>query len=146
LSTPFENVKNWILNSGLVITNEQNENSGGVHSFFDHNNQKYGFLYPEITGYSVSAFCFLHQIENEEKYVKLAKTSSDWLIGLIEKFMNKIGYHHPDSTYYKIIHNKFSRFVKTSIYLWRVHGMNFLLTAIKTKIKRTILKSPRLQE
>ena len=86
MSTPFENVKNWILNSGLVITNEQNENSGGVYSFFDHNNQKYGFLYPEITGYSVSAFCFLHHIENEEKYVKLAKTSSDWIIGLFEKF------------------------------------------------------------
>jgi len=86
LSTPFENVKNWILNSGLVITNEQNENSGGVYSFFDNNNQKYGFLYSEITGYSVSAFCFLHQIENEEKYIKLAKTSSDWIIGLHEKF------------------------------------------------------------
>jgi len=79
-------VKNWILNSGLVITNEQNENSGGVYSFFDNNNQKYGFLYSEITGYSVSAFCFLHQIENEEKYIKLAKTSSDWIIGLHEKF------------------------------------------------------------
>jgi hypothetical protein len=65
---------------------------------------------------------------------------------IIEKFMNRMGYHHPNSTYYKIIHNKFSRFVKTSIYLWRVHGMNFLLTAIKTKIKRTISKSPRLQE
>jgi len=86
LSTPFENVKNWILNSGLVITNEQNENSGGVYSFFDHKNQKYGFLYPEITGYSVSAFCFLHQIENEEKYIKLAKASSDWIIGLFEKY------------------------------------------------------------
>jgi rhamnogalacturonyl hydrolase YesR len=86
VSTPFENVKNWILNSGIVITNEQNENSGGVYSFFDNNNQKYGFLYPEITGYSISTFCFLHQIENEENYIKLAKTSSDWIIGLFEKF------------------------------------------------------------
>jgi len=65
---------------------------------------------------------------------------------IIEKYMNKMGYRHPDSTYYKIIHNKFSQFAKTSIYLWRVHGMNFLLTAIKIKIKRTISKSPRLQE
>ena len=86
MSTPFENVKNWILNSGLVITNEQNENSGGVYSFFDHNNQKYGFLYPEITGYSVSAFCFLYHVENEEKYIKLAKTSCDWIIDLFKKY------------------------------------------------------------
>jgi len=86
LSTPFENVKNWILNSGLVITNEQNKNSGGIYSFFDHNNQKYGFLYPEITGYGVSAFCFLYRVENEEKYIKLARTSSDWIVGLFEKY------------------------------------------------------------
>ena len=86
MSTNYENVKNWILNSGLVITDEQNENSGGVYSFFDNKNQKYGFLYPEIVGYSISAFCFLHQIENEEKYLKLAKSSSDWLIGIFEKF------------------------------------------------------------
>ena len=74
------------MNSGLVVSNQQDENYGAVHSFFDHNNQKYGFLYPEITGYSVSAFCFLNQIENEEKYLKLAKASSDWIIGLFEKF------------------------------------------------------------
>ena len=74
------------MNSGLIVSNQEDENYGAVHSFFDHKNQKYGFLYPEITGYSVSAFCFLHSIEKEEKYIKLAKTSSDWLIGLYEKF------------------------------------------------------------
>ena len=86
MSTNYENVKNWILNSGLLVSNHEDENFGAVHSFFDNNNQKYGFLYPEITGYTVSTFCFLNQIENDEKYIKLAKASSDWLIGLFEKF------------------------------------------------------------
>lgn len=86
MSTPFENVKDWILKSGIVITDKQDENNGGVYSFYDINNQKYGFLYPEITGYSISAFCFLNQIEKDEKYIKLAKTSSDWIIKLHETF------------------------------------------------------------
>ena len=71
MSTNYENVKNWITNSGLVVSNQEDENYGAVHSFFDHKNQKYGFLYPEITGYSVSALCFLHRIENDEKYKRI---------------------------------------------------------------------------
>ena len=86
MSTPFENVKNWILSSGIIVTDEKNENSGGVYSFYDQNNKKYGFLYPEITGYTVSTLCFLNQIEKNENYLKLAKTSSDWIIKIHEKF------------------------------------------------------------
>ncbi len=86
MSTPFENVKNWILNSGIVITNEQNENSGGVYSFYDQNNEKFGFLYPEITGYNVSALCFLYQVEKRDLYIKKAKASANWIIGIFEKY------------------------------------------------------------
>jgi len=86
LSTSFEKVKNWLINSGIVVTNNKDENYGAVHSFFDKNNEKYGFLYPEITGYSVSAFCFLHQLEKNEIYIKMAKASSDWIIRIFEKF------------------------------------------------------------
>ena len=86
MSISFEKVKNWLTNSGIVITNIKDENYGAVHSFFDQNSEKYGFLYPEITGYSVSVFSFLHQIEKNEIYTKMAKASSDWLIGIFEKF------------------------------------------------------------
>lgn len=74
------------MNSGLIVSSPEDENYGAVHSFFDHNNKKYGFLYPEITGYNVSAFCFLYKNENDEKYIKIAKASSDWIIKLFEKF------------------------------------------------------------
>ena len=73
MSTSYENVKNWILNSGLVISHPNNENYGAVHSFLDKKNEKFGFLYPEITGYTVSTFCFLHQLEKNDQYIKLAK-------------------------------------------------------------------------
>ncbi len=86
MSTTYENVKNWILKSGLVITETENENYGAVHSFYDENSEKYGFLYPEITGYNVSALCFLHQVEKSDLYIKMAKASANWLIGIFEKY------------------------------------------------------------
>ncbi len=86
MSTSYENVKNWILNSGLVITEPKNENYGAVHSFYDQNNEKYGFLYPEITGYNISALCFLHQVEKSDLYIKMAKASANWIIRIFEKY------------------------------------------------------------
>ena len=86
MSTNYENVKNWILNSGLVITDPKNEHFGAVHSFYDQNNEKYGFLYPEITGYNISTLCFLYQNENKEEYLKIAQSSSNWLLGIFEKY------------------------------------------------------------
>jgi len=58
----------------------------------------------------------------------------------LEKYMANRGYLHTNSLQYKIIHNKPVRFVKVAILLWRTQGMGFLLTAIKGKIKRTVLK------
>ena len=86
MSTSYENVKNWILNSGLVITESENENYGGVHSFYDQNNEKFGFLYPEITGYNLSALCFLHQVKKTDLYIKMANASANWIIGIFEKY------------------------------------------------------------
>jgi len=63
----------------------------------------------------------------------------------LEKYMSRMGYLHTNSTQYKIRHNKFSRLVKVALYLWRKQGTKFLLTAIKGKIKRTILKSSSIK-
>jgi hypothetical protein len=96
LST-YENVRNWFLNSGIVLSNQNDENYGAVHSFFDQDNNRYGFLYPEITGYSVSAFCFLYHIEKDDRFIKLAKASSNWLIELYEKYGAIIQGLEPDN-------------------------------------------------
>jgi hypothetical protein len=57
---------------------------------------------------------------------------------ILEEYMKKNGYHHTDSTIYKIKHNRITRIFNTSIMLWKTQGINFLLTAIKGKIRRTI--------
>ena len=85
LSESFENVKNWLLNSNLAIHDENDENCGGVFSFFDEKANEFSFLYPEITGYFVSTLKFLNYVENDEKYSQYAKYSCDWVIQIYEK-------------------------------------------------------------
>jgi len=82
----FDITKKWILSSGLVVSNSENENLGGVHSYYDEKQQNYGFLYPEITGYFLSTLNFLNNIENNTKYVELSKNSANWLMSIYEKY------------------------------------------------------------
>ena len=51
--TVIDNLTRWINSSGLF--EEEGENKGGVHSYFDQNNLEFGFLYPEITGYFINS-------------------------------------------------------------------------------------------
>lgn len=82
----FQDLKNWLLSSGIFISNKDEKNLGGVHSYFDEKSDEFSFLYPEITGYFVSTMKFLNYLDNEEKYSQYAKYSSDWLIKIYEKY------------------------------------------------------------
>jgi len=105
LSSQFEKVKNWLLNSGLVISNIKNENCGGVHSFYDEQKKEYAFLYPEITGYYLSTLCFLYNKENNEQYKHLAKNSADWLIDLFNKYGGIVQGVNHDKTRQKTVYS-----------------------------------------
>ena len=78
--------KNWLLNSGIFVSEPSEPNFGGVHSFYDEKNREFAFLYPEITGYYASTMRFLYEHEKDEKYLHFAKASCNWLIDLYEKF------------------------------------------------------------
>ena len=74
------------MTSGLFVSDLNNKNCGGVHSFYDEKENQYGFLYPEITGYFISCLRFLNNQHNEEIFSQYAKYSSNWLIKIYEKF------------------------------------------------------------
>ncbi len=78
--------KNWLLDSGIFVSEPSDPNFGGVYSSYDEKNKEFAFLYPEITGYYASTMRFLYEHEKNEKYLRFAKASCDWLIGLYEKF------------------------------------------------------------
>ena len=86
MSSNYENLKNWVSNSELIVSDPNNENYGGVYSFYDENEKKYSFLYPEITGYSASTLSFLHEISPNSKLDELAKANTTWLIKIFQKF------------------------------------------------------------
>jgi hypothetical protein len=86
LQKTLESAKNWLTTSGLFISNENDPNYGGVHSFYELNKQKFGFIYPEITGYFSSLNRFLYHIYKNENFIKNAKASSNWIINTYEKY------------------------------------------------------------
>lgn len=86
MSSNYENLKNWVSNSELIVSIPNNENYGGVYSFYDESEKRYSFLYPEITGYSASTLSFLHEISPNSKLDELAKANTTWLIKIFQKF------------------------------------------------------------
>src|SRR2546428_111124 len=55
----YQKVKNWLVSSGLCILDKEDQNAGAVHSYYDTKDNKYSFLYPEITGYYLSTRKFI---------------------------------------------------------------------------------------
>ena len=84
MTLSIDEITNWINNSGLVEVDGPNK--GGVHSYFDQPSKKYGFLYPEITGYFINSQRFIYKINNNLKSIDNAIHSSDWLINVFEKY------------------------------------------------------------
>ena len=86
LQSSYELTKNWLINSGIFVSDVSDPNYGGVYSFFDEKKKEFSFLYPEITGYFISTMRFLYEHEKNEKFIELAKASSNWIIRLYEKY------------------------------------------------------------
>jgi rhamnogalacturonyl hydrolase YesR len=82
LLSNFEKAKSWLINSGIVISDFSDENSGSVHSFYDEKKNEFSFIYPEITGYFLSTLRFLYNLEKNNDYLKNGQQTSDWLIKL----------------------------------------------------------------
>ena len=86
LQSSYELTKSWLINSGIFVSDVSDPNYGGVYSFFDEKKKEFSFLYPEITGYFISTMRFLYEHEKNEKFIELAKASSNWIIRLYEKY------------------------------------------------------------
>ena len=86
MNTSFIQAKNWILNSGIFISDPNDENFGGVYSFYDEEKKSHAFLYPEITGYYASTMRFLYSHEKNDDFLQRSKASCDWLINLFDSY------------------------------------------------------------
>ena len=84
MDSSFIQVKNWLLDSGIFVSKSDNENYGGVYSYFDEEKKAFSFLYPEITGYYASTMRFLYSHDDQIDYVNRAKSSCNWLAKLFD--------------------------------------------------------------
>jgi hypothetical protein len=87
---------------------------------------------------------YKNKLKNLAKEMKMNNFSQDTFENIelakiiLENYMEKNKYHYTNSITYKIKHNKISRIFNTSIVLWKTQGINFLLIAIKGKIRRMV--------
>ena len=105
LNSTFELAKNWLLNSGIFISEQNDENFGGVYSFYDEEKKSFSFLYPEITGYYSSTMRFLYTHEKNDDFLQRAKASCDWLIKLFDSYGGIIQGITPDKKPMKFVYS-----------------------------------------
>ena len=82
----YAGARDWLLRSGLFVSDAHDDNHGGVHSYYDVKSKEYGFLYPEITGYFISMLRFLSCRHDRQDCVTLAQKSADWLVKIHDKY------------------------------------------------------------
>ncbi len=105
MNDEFYQLKNWLLTSGLAISDTNDENLGGVYSYFDTSKSEYGFIYPEITGYFLSTLRFLHEIEPHAQLIEQSKQSADWLMKIHDKYGGIIQGIHTEEAKQKLVYS-----------------------------------------
>ena len=77
----------------------------------------------------------LFQELNIEKVSEKSLNNKNFMKGIIEQYLKQMSYKRSDTASYKFRHNETSRLVKTSIFILKNHGLQYLLYAVKEKIK-----------
>lgn len=71
---------NWLVNSGICINEKENTMLGGVYAGYNVKQKNWDFIYNEITGYTVSAFCVLYKKTKDKTFLDLANSSASFLM------------------------------------------------------------------
>lgn len=66
-------VSNWILNSGIQAK------EGGFHAWHDIDENKYAFLYSEITGYGITSLLLINKIYGSPESIEKAQKAAQWI-------------------------------------------------------------------
>ena len=72
-------IETWMKMSG--IQNKEKQSSfGGVHAWYDQHNEKFTFLYSEITGYAVTWYISKYSFTKETIWLQKATHAANWLV------------------------------------------------------------------
>ena len=59
---PIRLAARWLSESGIQHRDRDPKLNGGVAAWYEADKRLYPFLYSEITGYALSAWCFLNKV------------------------------------------------------------------------------------
>jgi len=76
----FDEIKRWLLYSGLQNIGVGTGFDGGFNSWYNMDNKDYLYVYSEITGYGITTLLFLDNIYQNNLYLERAKLAADWII------------------------------------------------------------------
>ena len=105
MTSNYELTKNWLISSGIFVSESTHNDFGGVHSYYDESKKAFAFLYPEITGYYSSTMRFLFEHEKNSAFIEYSKASCNWLIKLFEKYGGIIQGIDQDGTPKKFVYS-----------------------------------------
>lgn len=70
----------WLISSGIQNSNKDKNFHGAFNAWLNIKNNKYSYLYSEISGYLITFMVFQYQITKKNIYLKSAERSASWLI------------------------------------------------------------------
>ncbi|MFH1710218.1 MAG: UDP-N-acetylglucosamine 2-epimerase (non-hydrolyzing) [bacterium] len=91
--------KDWLLNSGIQELDRRSKFYGAINAWFDVDQEKYGPIYPESTGYGITTFLFLNRLKRSAELIERARSAANWIIsqppGIKAKYYRDPNVTHP---------------------------------------------------
>ena len=93
----------WLCDSDIRNTDTQKPSFGGINNAYFYKDQRYQYVYNEITGYAINSFLTIHKWLDEDRHLQYANDAADYLIRQQEKTEGLKTHHaishgliHPD--------------------------------------------------
>lgn len=68
----------WITDSGVQVADRRSRVFGAFNAWYDVEEGRFQYVYPEITGYGMTALLYLNALAPEERLVEKARKAGDW--------------------------------------------------------------------
>ncbi len=72
--------RNWLMESGIQNIEDNGSGLGGINSWYDLDNKEYPHVYPEATGYAITAYIYLNRLKKSDALLDKARLAAEWLI------------------------------------------------------------------
>lgn len=80
LNEAATSASDWVLNSRIQSLDQQPDCHGAFYAWVDEDAAEENFIYPEITGYGITALLYIDSLQNKKKLMQRACLAGDWVL------------------------------------------------------------------